>query len=69
MIVYTHDDCLKKFNGHGHPERKERLQSIINSIKTTSELNVTLKEAPIAEMSNISLVHPIKYIELIIKNL
>ena len=41
MIVYTHDDCLKKFNGHGHPERKERLQSIINSIKTTSELNVT----------------------------
>ena len=69
MIVYTHDDCLKKFNGHGHPERKERLQSIINSIKTTSELNVTLKEAPIAEMSNISLVHPIKYIEQMFKKI
>ena len=29
MIIYTHNDCLKKFNGHGHPERKERLESII----------------------------------------
>ena len=25
MIVYTHSDCLLKFNGPGHPERKERL--------------------------------------------
>ena len=31
MIVYTHNDCLKKYNGQNHPERKERL----NAIKAT----------------------------------
>ena len=45
MIIYTHDDCLKKFNGHAHPEKKERLESIINSIKS-SNLKVEFKEAP-----------------------
>ena len=38
MIVYSHEDCLKKFNGHGHPERKERLESIINSIKVFTRI-------------------------------
>ena len=25
MIIYSHSDCLLKFNGSGHPETKERL--------------------------------------------
>ena len=45
MIIYTHDDCLKKFNGNNHPERKERLESILRSIKS-SNLKVEFKEAP-----------------------
>jgi len=69
MIVYTHEDCLKKFNGDGHPERKERLESIINSIKDSPELNTNFKEAPIAEMKNISLVHPQKHIEELFRNI
>ena len=36
MIIYTHNDCLLKFNGQGHPERKERLESIISSIKSSN---------------------------------
>ena len=36
MIIYTHNDCFKKFNGQAHPERKERLESIINSIKSSN---------------------------------
>lgn len=69
MIVYTHNDCLKKFNGNGHPERKERLSSIINSIKSLSELKINLKEAPLADMSSITLVHPKDYIETMFKNI
>ena len=69
MIVYSHEDCLKKFNGHGHPERKERLESIINSIKSTPELNIDFKDSPIAEMSNISLVHPQNHIEELFSNI
>ena len=45
MIVYSHPDCLLKFNGQGHPERKERLDSILKSIKS-SNLKVKFKEAP-----------------------
>ena len=45
MIVYTHNDCKKKFNGHNHPERKERLESIINTLKDSRELNINFKKA------------------------
>jgi len=69
VIVYSHEDCLKKFNGRGHPERKERLESIINSIKSSPELNIDFKDAPIAEISNISLVHPQNHIEELFKNI
>lgn len=68
MIIYTHKECLKKFNGSGHPERKERLNSIINSIKS-SNLKVGFREAPIADIKTISLVHPKKYIEKIFSNI
>jgi len=69
MIVYTHNDCLKKFNGHGHPERKERLDSIINSLKSSPELKINFKEAPLANMSTITLVHPKDHIEKMLSNI
>ena len=64
MIVYTHNDCLKKFNGKGHPERKERLDSIISSIKS-SNLKVEFREAPLVDLETVALVHPTKHIEKI----
>ncbi len=64
MIIYTHNDCLKKFNGPTHPERKERLESILSSIKS-SNLKIELKEAPLADLKTISLVHPKNHIEKI----
>jgi len=69
MIVYTHNDCLKKFNGQNHPERKERLINIINSLKLSPELKINFKEAPIAKMSEITLVHPKDYIDKIFNNI
>ena len=68
MIIYTHNDCFKKFNGQGHPERKERLESIISSVKS-SNLKVDFKEAPLADLDTISLVHPKKHIEQIFSNI
>ena len=69
MIVYTHNDCLKKFNGQNHPERKERLTSIINALKYSPELKIIFKEAPIAKMSEITLVHPKDHIDTIFSNI
>ncbi len=68
MIIYTHNDCLKKFNGHAHPERKERLESILSSIKS-SNLKVKFKEAPLANLETVSLVHPKHHIEQIFSNI
>ena len=68
MIIYTHNDCLKKFNGHTHPERKERLESILSSIKS-SNLKVEFKEAPLADLKTVSLVHPKEHIEQIFSNI
>ena len=68
MIVYTHTDCLLKFNGQNHPERKERLESIISSIKS-SNLIVEFKDAPMVDLDIVSLVHPKKHIEKIFKNI
>ena len=28
MIIYTHSDCLLKFNGQGHPERREEASKL-----------------------------------------
>ena len=69
MIVFTHGDCFKKFNGIDHPERKERLDSIINSLKSTPELEINFKEAPLAKMNEIILVHPEAHIEKIFSNI
>ena len=68
MIIYTHNDCLKKFNGHSHPERKERLESILSSIRS-SNLEVEYKEAPLADLETVSLVHPKQHIEQIFSNI
>ena len=68
MIIYTHTDCLLKFNGPNHPERKERLSSIISSIKS-SDLIINFKDAPLADLEIVSLVHPKKYIENIFSNI
>ena len=69
MIVYTHNDCLKKFNGRNHPERKERLISIIKVLQSSPELEINFKEAPIAKMSEIILVHPKDHIDKIFNNI
>ena len=68
MIIYTHNDCLKKFNGHNHPERKERLETILSSIKS-SNLKVEFKEAPLADIKTVSLVHPKQHIDQIFSNI
>jgi acetoin utilization deacetylase AcuC-like enzyme len=67
MIVFSHNDCLKKFNGQGHPERKERLNSIINSLKFSPKLKINFKEAPLVNMHTITSVHPKAHIEKIFK--
>ena len=63
IIVFTHYDCLLKDNGSNHPERKERLQTILRSIEEVTNIDIEIKEAPLIDLENIYLVHPEKYIK------
>ena len=58
IIVYTHSDCLAKDNGPNHPERKERLKVVLESIKGLDSFRIEIKEAPLASYETINLVHP-----------
>ena len=69
MIVYKHNDCLLKDNGLNHPERKERINSILESIKQIKDFKIDLKDAPLADTKTISLVHPKNHIEKIFSNI
>ena len=63
MIIYTHSHCLLKDNGSNHPERKERLDPILETIKKIKDFKIYIKEARLADLETISLVHPKKHIE------
>ncbi len=69
MIVYRHNDCLLKDNGLNHPERKERVESILESINQIDDIKIEFKDAPLANIDTISLVHPKNYIEKIFSNI
>ena len=62
IIVYTHPECLLKDNGSNHPEKKERLQTILKSIQDMSSINIEINTAPLASVDNINLDHPAKHI-------
>ena len=63
IIVYSHSDCLLKNNGLKHPERKERLEVILKSIKEIKTIEIEIKESSSIDKENIYLVHPKEYIE------
>jgi len=63
IYIYSHADCLLKKNGINHPERSERLHSIISSINEMDKLNISNKDAPLVDLNIVDLIHPKKYIE------
>ena len=69
MLIYKHNDCLLKNNGFNHPERKERIESILESIKQLKDFEINYKDAPLADIETISLVHPKQHIEKIFSNI
>ena len=63
ITVFSHSDCIAKDNGENHPERKERLEVILDSIKRISQLNISFKDSPLADLKTINLVHPQSYLD------
>ena len=62
IIIYTHSDCLLKYNGPNHPEKKERLESISDAIQGINDIDIEIKSAPLATFEHIAPVHPKVYL-------
>ncbi len=57
--IVSHPTCLEHFPGPGHPERPERLSSILHALRTAPELqDCVWLEAPSATAEQIESVHP-----------
>ncbi len=69
MVIFKHKDCLLKDNGINHPERKERINSILDSINQIKDFKIKFKDAPLADIKTISLIHPKIYVEQIFLNI
>ena len=63
ITVFSHLDCISKDNGENHPERKERLEVILDSIKRISQQNISFKDAPLVDFKTVNLVHPQSYLD------
>jgi acetoin utilization deacetylase AcuC-like enzyme len=61
--LFTHADMLDHRPGEGHPERPERLQAVTDALGDASDLDMELREAPLAEEADLQLVHPAVYVK------
>ena len=69
LIFYSHVDCLLKENGINHPEKKERLEIIHKSIHKINDIKIEKKEAPLAKLKIINLVHSKNHINNILSKI
>ncbi|MEC3862900.1 histone deacetylase family protein [Mesobacterium sp. TK19101] len=58
--LITHADCLTHVTPAGHPERVARLEHVLHALEPLDLLRVT---APMAEDSDLTLIHPQAYLD------
>jgi acetoin utilization deacetylase AcuC-like enzyme len=66
IALYTHPDMLDHRPGPGHPERPERLASVMAALEEAGDLDLEMIEAPVAEMADLAQVHPQRYLDAVI---
>ncbi|MFN3513347.1 MAG: histone deacetylase family protein [Phenylobacterium sp.] len=65
IALYTHPAMLDHRPGEGHPERPERLASVLASLDDASGLDLERREAPLVETADLLQVHHGPYVEAI----
>ncbi len=64
-ILFEHEICLAHDMGEGHPERPERLRAIQLALSEPEFAGLDRRAAPLAEKTQIALVHGQDYIDSI----
>ncbi|THD79227.1 MAG: histone deacetylase family protein [Phenylobacterium sp.] len=67
LALYTHLDMLDHRPGEWHPERPERLRAVLDALEDASDLDLAVRDAPLAEPADLARVHPEAYVAAITK--
>ena len=62
-VLISHSDCLKHITPENHPERVDRLISVMDSLKNLKDPDLVRLDAPEGSESDILRVHPIEYLD------
>jgi acetoin utilization deacetylase AcuC-like enzyme len=65
-ILFTHPDCLSHNPGEGHPERPERLRSVLAALDHADFSMLDRREAPLATNEQVARVHSMQYVEAVL---
>lgn len=66
IALYTHQDMFDHRPGEQHPERPERLSAVIAELNEALDLDLEPRDAPLAEIADLTLVHDADYVQRII---
>jgi acetoin utilization deacetylase AcuC-like enzyme len=66
-IIFTHPDCLDHLTDRDHPECPERLKAVWMALDGPAFAQLEWREAPLAAIDDIRLVHPDAYIDTVLK--
>ncbi len=64
--LYTHPACLGHNVPEGHPERPARLKAVLQALEGDDFAPLVRREAPLAGVDDLALVHPRPYIEAVL---
>ncbi|MCR9212103.1 MAG: histone deacetylase family protein [Proteobacteria bacterium] len=62
-FLFTHRDCLFHDTGDGHPERADRLRSVLHRLDLDKYPELQREEAPLAERQTLELAHTAAYLD------
>jgi acetoin utilization deacetylase AcuC-like enzyme len=65
-ILFTHPDCLSHNPGEGHPERPERLRSVLAALEHADFATLDRRAAPLATNEQVVRVHSPHYVEAVL---
>ena len=67
MLLYTHPACLQHDPGADHPERPQRLQRVLDALRTAFPTQLDWREAPSAKLGELARVHDTAMIDLVLQ--
>ncbi|MEQ8710584.1 MAG: histone deacetylase family protein [Rhodospirillales bacterium] len=68
-MLITHQACLEHDTGPGHPERPDRLRSVLKALRDDAFAGLERLEAPCATRENLILAHAADHVDHVLKSI